>query len=119
MSNIDNSMWVKKGATLSDKSVRKMYKLTQDEILEGINSGKLQYRVQYIYDNPWYRLLKTEVEQFIEEKFGKAHLQAITLKAELKDIEAELKAIYNRANELEIRKGEINIVLNSIASHKT
>jgi hypothetical protein len=36
MSNLDNSIWVKKGATLSGKSVRKIYKPTQDEILEGL-----------------------------------------------------------------------------------
>ncbi len=116
MSNFDNSIWVKKGATLSDKSVRKIYKLTQDEILEGINNGKLQCKVNYIYDNPWFRLLKTEVEQFIEEKYGKAHMQLIKLKIELKDIEAELKTIYNQANKLEIRRKEVKETINTLNS---
>ena len=107
MSNFDNSMWREKGATLSDKSVRKIYKLTQDEILEGINSRKLQYKVNYIYDNPWFRLLKTEVEKFIEEKYGKAHLQLLKLEIESKDIETELKTINNRAKELEKRRKEV------------
>lgn len=116
MSNFDNSNWREKGATLSDKSVRKIYKLTQDEILEGINNGKLQYKVNYIYDNPWFRLLKTEVEKYIEEKYGKTHLQLLKLKMELKDIETELKTINNRAKELEKRRKEVKetiIALNS------
>lgn len=116
MSNFDNSNWRDKGATLSDKSVRKIYKLTQDEILEGINSGKLQFKENYIYGNPWYRLLKTEVEKYIEEKYGKAHLQLIKLKIELKEIETELKTINIRANELErtrIKVKETIVTLNS------
>lgn len=116
MSNFDSSIWKEKGATLSDKSVRRIYKLTQDEILEGINNGKLQYKVNYIYDNPWFRLLKIEVEKFIEEKYGEAHLQLLKSKTELKEIETELKAINKRANELETRRKEINetiIKLNS------
>jgi hypothetical protein len=116
MNNFDNSIWKEKGATLSDKSVRKIYKLTQDEILEGINNGKLQYKVNYIYGNPWFRLLKIEVERFIEEKYGKTHLQLLKLKIELKEIETELKTINKRAKELENRRKEVKekiITLNS------
>jgi hypothetical protein len=107
MSNFDSSIWKEKGATLSDKSVRKIYKLTQDELLEGINNGKLQYKVNYIYDNPWFRLLRIEVERFIEEKYGKMHLQLLKLEIELKEIETELKAINNRVKVLETRRKEV------------
>jgi len=37
--------WRRKGATLSDKTARKEYGLSQDEIGEAIRVGKLQYRV--------------------------------------------------------------------------
>ena len=36
--------WGRKGATLSDKTARQEYCLTQDEILAAIDAGKLQYR---------------------------------------------------------------------------
>ena len=39
-----NSIWSEKGATLSDKSARKEFGLTQEEIVEAIRGGKLQYR---------------------------------------------------------------------------
>ena len=36
--------WGRKGATLSDKTARSEYGLTQDEIFAAIDAGKLQYR---------------------------------------------------------------------------
>ena len=37
-------MWTKKGGTLSNNNAEKEYGLTQDEIREAINSGKLQHK---------------------------------------------------------------------------
>ncbi|MBU4444996.1 hypothetical protein KJ656_07950 [bacterium] len=104
-------LWTVKGATLSDKSARKEYKLTQEEILEGINEGKLHYRVNYIYDNPWFRLLRSDVEKFVEERHGANHLHVIKLKTELKQIEKEIKALKTQTQSLEIRKAEIHALL--------
>jgi hypothetical protein len=53
--------WVRKGATLSDKTARAEFGLTQDEIVAAIRAGKLQYRPADIYGNPWLRLLRCEV----------------------------------------------------------
>ncbi len=44
--------WRRKGGTLSDKSVRKEFGLTQDEIIDAINAGKLHYRLTSMYGNP-------------------------------------------------------------------
>jgi hypothetical protein len=40
-----DSVWSKKGATLSDKSARKEFGLAQEEIIAAIRAGKLRYRV--------------------------------------------------------------------------
>ena len=53
--------WRRKGATLSDKTARKEYGLTQDEIHAAIEAGQLQYRLGSIHGNPWLRLLRREV----------------------------------------------------------
>lgn len=111
MEKNEEQSWTIKGATLSDKSARKEYKLTQDEILEGINEGKLHFRVNYIYDNPWYRLLRTEVEKYAEEKYGFKHLQENKLKTELRQVEKELKELKAKTQFLEIRKEEIQAKL--------
>jgi len=40
-----DSVWTKKGGMLSDKSARKEFGLTQEEIIEAMKGGKLQYRL--------------------------------------------------------------------------
>ena len=43
-----DSMWSRKGATLSDKSARTEFGLTQQEIMDAIEGGKLQYRTNTV-----------------------------------------------------------------------
>jgi hypothetical protein len=50
--------WGRKGATLSDKTARLQYGLTQEEIYTAIDAGKLQYRPAAMHGNPWLRLLR-------------------------------------------------------------
>ncbi|RLG13535.1 MAG: hypothetical protein DRN71_04660 [Candidatus Nanohalarchaeota archaeon] len=45
--------WFEKGATLSDKSARKEFGITQEEIHKAINEGKLNYRMNDVYGNPY------------------------------------------------------------------
>jgi len=40
---MSESNWTKQGATLSHKNACKEFGLTENEIIEGINQGKLQY----------------------------------------------------------------------------
>ncbi|MEA3293897.1 MAG: hypothetical protein U9P81_02825 [Euryarchaeota archaeon] len=70
-----NSAWFKKGATFSDKSVRKEFGLTQEEIINGIEDGKLHYRINSVFGNPYYKLIQSEVETFIDEKYGTNYLR--------------------------------------------
>ncbi|MBK7637237.1 MAG: hypothetical protein IPJ13_25350 [Saprospiraceae bacterium] len=66
--DFDNkNIWTIKGATLSDKSVKDEYGLTQDEIVLAINTGKFQYRINYIFENPYFKLIRTEIKQYISE----------------------------------------------------
>jgi hypothetical protein len=69
------AVWSKKGATLSDKSARKEFGLTQEEIVEAIKAGKLQYRLNNIYGNPYLRLVRSEVEALVDEKYGNNFLK--------------------------------------------
>lgn len=54
--------WIRKGATLSDKTARLEYGLTQDETYTAIDAGTLHYRPGEMHGNPWVRLLRREVE---------------------------------------------------------
>ena len=65
--NEDKAIWTQKGATLSDKSVRQEFGLTQQEIIAAIRAGKLQFREGNMHGNPWFRLLRHEVESWSRE----------------------------------------------------
>jgi hypothetical protein len=78
--------WSRKGATLSDKSARQEFGLTQQEIIAAIRAGKLQFRESNMHGNPWFRLLRHEVEALVSEKSGLDHLHKKKLQKELADI---------------------------------
>ena len=99
--------WQRKGATLSDKTARKEYALTQEEIIEAINAGQLQYRRGSMHGNPWLRLLRVEVEALVENMRGREHLEERQAKTELARINRELKKLKSRIGALERRKAEL------------
>lgn len=99
--------WRRKGATLSDKTARAEYGLTQDEIVEAINAGNLQYRVSSIHGNPWLRLLRREVENLVRARHGDQHLKERRAKAELARVNRELKRLRTELAALEQRRSEL------------
>lgn len=103
----DNSVWAKKGATLSHKTAQKEFGLTYQEIVEGIRAGKLQYREGNIYGNPFLRLIRQEVEALVNEKHGHAYLKKKQLTKELAEINKALRQLKSQALSLEKRKAEL------------
>ena len=85
--------WNIKGGTLSDKSARKEFGLTQSEIIKAINRGDLQYRVNSIHGNPFLRLIRSEVEALIEKRHGGTHLKQKKLQKELVEIDNALRLL--------------------------
>ncbi|MCP4113108.1 MAG: gluconate 2-dehydrogenase subunit 3 family protein [Desulfobacteraceae bacterium] len=105
------SVWTNKGSTLSDKSARKEFGLEQEEIIEAINKGKLQFRENHIHGNPYFRLLRHEVEALVKEKYGDNHLEKKKLSFELTQINSELRKLKTKMKSLEKRKTELQIIL--------
>ncbi len=89
--------WTQKGATLSDKSACKEFGLAQQDIIEAIKAGKLQYRQNYMHGNPYFRLLREEVENLVVEKYGAAYLQQQQQKKELAQINEAARAYLRQA----------------------
>ncbi len=102
-----DSIWSGQGATLSDKSARKEYGLTQEEIIAAIRSGKLKCRVSNMYGNPWFRLLRHEVEALVKERSGQGHFHKKKLEKELADISKESRRLKARLTALERRRAEL------------
>ena len=106
MDDLD-SEWQRKGATLSDKTARKEYGLTQDEIVRAIQAGRLQYRRNSIHGNPFLRLIRREVEALVKKKHGGDYLKDRQAKAELARINRELKRLRTQIATLEGRKSKL------------
>ena len=101
------SIWAGKGATLSDKSARQELGLTQQEIIAAIRAGKLQFQQNYMHGNPWFRLLRHEVEALVREKGGQDHLSRKKLQKELADLDKEARKIKTRLKAIERRRAEL------------
>jgi hypothetical protein len=95
--------WGRKGATLSDKTAREEFGLTQDEIIAAIRAGKLQYRPAAMHGNPWLRLLRREVEDLVSTRHGELYLREQQARTELKRVNRELKQL--RPSSRRLRKG--------------
>ncbi len=106
MDDLD-SEWQRKGATLSDKTAREEFGLTEDEIIRAIRAGKLQYREGSMYGNPWLRLLRREVEALVRKKHGENYLKDRQAKTELAHINRELRRLKTQIARLEERKSKL------------
>lgn len=99
--------WSRKGATLSDKTACNEYGLSQDEIVEAIRAGKLQHRVASMHGNPWFRLLRAEVEDLVRVSHGQGHLEERQATAELAHVNSELRRLRAETAKLEGRRTEL------------
>jgi DNA repair exonuclease SbcCD ATPase subunit len=96
--------WGRKGETLSDKTARAEFGLTQDEIIAAIRAGKLQYRPAAMHGNPWLRLLRREVEALVSARHGERYLLERQARTELKRVNRELKQLRAQLAALEERR---------------
>ena len=101
------SNWTAKRATLSDKSARKEYDLTQEEILAAIREGKLQHRENHIHGNPYLRLLRAEVESLVKEKHEATCLSRLKRQTELKSVKSHIRSLKTKLKGFEKRKNEL------------
>jgi chromosome segregation ATPase len=103
-----NIEWQRKGATLSDKTARKEFGLTQDEIYDAIEAGTLQYRQAYMHGNPWLRLLRREVEALARTSRGDGYVNKQQDKAELARVNREIRRLRSELAELEERRSALS-----------
>src|SRR3954466_5713488 len=102
-----NPMWSQKGATMSDKSARQEFGLTQEEIIAAIRAGKLQFREGNMHGNPWHRLPRHEVEALFRDKSGPDSLHKKKLQKELADLNKEARKLTTRLKAIERRRAEL------------
>jgi len=103
--------WNQKNATLSDVTAKKEYGVEQAFIIKGIQTGKLEYRDGAIWGNPYLRVLRSQLEEFIAEELGKKYLMRAKAKSELRKIKKEISTFKKNLKNLQIRQIELEELL--------
>ena len=96
--------WNRKGATLSDVTAKKEYGVDRDFIVKGIRIGKLEYREGAIWGNPYLRILRRQLEQYIVEELGEDYLSNLQAQIELRKIKKEMTSLKRKLKKLQSRK---------------
>jgi hypothetical protein len=104
---LSESEWLKKGATLSHKNACKEFGLTEDEVIEAMKAGKLQYRQNYAHGNPYFRLLRIEVKSLAQELHGNKGVEEQEVKHKLQEINKEINSLKRKLASLEKEKIEL------------
>src|SRR5260221_8677716 len=102
-----NKEWQRKGATLSDKTARQEFGLTQDEIYDAIEAGTLQYRQAAMHGNPWLRLLRRGVEALARSRHGDGYVNQQQDKAELARGNRQIRRLRSELAELEKQRSAL------------
>lgn len=106
-----NSAWTEKGATLSDKNAMREFGISKNEILDAIKSGNLHYRVNYVFENPYFKLIRKEIESLVIHKYGKKYLKEKKLENELTVTKREINKLKRQLKLLEKKRLEIQSML--------
>lgn len=103
----EHGEWTRKGASISDVTANKEYGVDRNFIVKGIRAGKLEYREGAVWGNPYIKVLRRELEQYIAEEFGADYLRRNNSQTELRKIKKEMSDLKKRMDELHARKAEI------------
>jgi hypothetical protein len=107
----EHGEWNRKGATLSDVSAKAEYGVNRDCIVKGIQTGKLEYREGSIWGNPYLRVLRSQLEQYIAEELGADYLRRVKNQTELRRVKKEISALKKKLEGLQERQKELEASL--------
>ena len=101
---MSGSEWTAKGGTLSHKNACKEFGIPIDKLFEALKADKLQFKENYAHGNPYYRLLRSEVEVFAKDLLGDKGVEEQEIKHQLKSITREISSLKRKLSSLEKQK---------------
>ncbi len=113
MEQAEYGEWGRKGATLSDATALKEFGISRAFIIKGINEGKLEYRQGSIHGNPYLRLLRRQLEQYLSDELGTDNVERKKRENDLRAIKKEISTLKRRLKELETEKAVLESELKS------
>ena len=99
--------WNRKGATLSDVTAEAEYGVSRDFIIKGIETNRLEYRDGTIWGNPYLRILRSQLENYITEQLGEDYLMKVKNQTELRKVKKEISELKKRLSVLQDRKTDL------------
>ena len=99
--------WSRQGASLSDVTAKKEYGVERNFILKGIQDGKLEYQEGTIWGNPYLKLLRRQLEHYIDEELGTTFLLNAKKQTELAKIKKEITSLQKQLKKLQEEKTEL------------
>lgn len=101
---MSQALWTGKGETLSHKNACKEFGLEEHEIIEAMNTGKLQYKENYAHGNPYYRVLRKEVKALAIDLRGEKYFEKQEIKYQIKKTTKELNSYKRKLKIMEKEK---------------
>ena len=93
--------WTKQGKTLSHKNACQEFDRTEEQILNAMKSGQLEFKQNSTHGNPYFRLLRSQVELFAKSIHGDKGLKTNKMKLELKTVTKEINSLKRKLAALE------------------
>ncbi|MBK5968545.1 MULTISPECIES: hypothetical protein [Thiorhodovibrio] len=104
---MSDARWTQKGQSLSLKNACKEFGLREHDLVEAIKGGKLQCQLHYAHGNPYYKLLRAEVEALALEMRGSQSIEAQALDFELQKVTREISSLKRKITSLEKEKARL------------
>lgn len=95
--------WAEKGASLSSVTAAKEYGIPHEELIGAIKTGQLHYQVGSMHGNPWFRLLRREIEALVAKRFGPSRVKGQKAKADIAKANQEIRKLQRRIKVLQIQ----------------
>jgi hypothetical protein len=102
-----DTLWTKPGGSLSHKNVCKEYDLTEQDLFTAMRAGTLQFREGSAHGNPYFKLLRVEVEALVLELHGAAAVAEQAFKHQLQQIDKEINSYKRKLTALNKQRIEL------------
>lgn len=94
----------------------KEFGLSEQDLIRYLKQGTLQYRLNYAHGNPYYKLLRKEVQTLVQELHGDDYLKKQALEHELLTVNKEINSLKRKLSKLEKQKVELSQKLDNGSS---
>ena len=112
------AFWIQKGESLSHKNASKEFGLEESEIIEAIKAGKLQYKINYVHGNPYYKLLRKEVKALAIELRGVSYFKKQEIEYQIKKVTKEINSCKRKLKSFEREKEVLIEKLDNLENDK-